>query len=519
MASLHTRRELIRTAVGTAGLASAAYLLGGCGGSSSAASDPKANGGAAKRGGTLRVAIEGGGAAETLNPFTRISPLEYARGRIIYDTLFAQIDGRGAPRLALSAETAADAKSFTLHLRQGVTWQDGSPFSARDVLFTLRTLVSPQQPFPSELAQHLDIATATILDDFTLKIPVKHPVGDPATTLATAETFIVKDGTKTFEATNIVGTGPFKLVSAQSGQSSTVQRFDGHWDGAPSLDGIVFLSLGDPQSRVNAVTSGQADFATAVSYTAAKTVPKGNGIEVRTAGDTERTGFGIILNTVLAPFADPRARKAVRLAVDRKQLVDTVFLGYGVAGNDLYGAGAQYFDGLNPLPRDLDQARSLLKDANATGAKVVVRSAETEAGVNASVQLFAEQMKAVGLSVEPQIVSLAEIQDLKAMARANAVALAIGAYPLQTVYSNMSLLPSLELNDPSVKKDMAAVVATPDDATRAATWKSIQQVYYDHGNLVVWGFGDTLSLARTNLSGIESRGAAKYPYLGKAWLA
>ncbi|MDT5035837.1 MAG: peptide/nickel transport system substrate-binding protein, partial [Micromonosporaceae bacterium] len=422
-------------------------------------------------------------------------------------------------RLARDVTTAPDRTSFTLRLREGVTWHDGSPFGAADVLFTLRTLVSPDQPFPSELGQHLDVAGATVIDQHTLRVPVKHPVGDPATMFATAETFIVKDGTKKFDAADIVGTGPFRMVSAEAGRSSTVRRYDRHWDGAPHLDEIVFLSLADPQARFNAMTGGQADFAAAISYAAAKTVRHGTGIEVRTAGDRERTGFGMVLNTQIPPFNDPRARRAVRLAVDRKQLVDSIFLGYGVVGNDLYGAGAQYFDNHDPVPRDVAQAKSLLAQAGAGTAPIVVRSAETEAGVNASVQLFAEQMKSVGLTVQPKIVALAEMQDLKAMAQANAVAFSIGAFPLQTIYSQMQLLPSLAFADAPATAAMTAAAETSDASQRAAAWRTVQQAYFDHGNLLVWGFGDTLSLARTNLRGVEPRGAAKYPYLGKAWLA
>ncbi|MDT4989471.1 MAG: peptide/nickel transport system substrate-binding protein, partial [Micromonosporaceae bacterium] len=66
---------------------------------------------------------------------------------------------------------------------------------------------------------------------------------------------------------------------------------------------------------------------------------------------------------------------------------------------------------------------------------------------------------------------------------------------------------------------MTAAAETSDASQRAAAWRTVQQAYFDHGNLLVWGFGDTLSLARTNLRGVEPRGAAKYPYLGKAWLA
>jgi hypothetical protein len=90
---------------------------------------------------------------------------------------------------------------------------------------------------------------------------------------------------------------------------------------------------------VNTVRGGQTDYASDIPYTIARTGAGADGLEVRTAG----AGYGFVLNTTKPLLADPRVRLALRLAVDRKALVDAVFLGYGEPGNDLFGHGAQYF--------------------------------------------------------------------------------------------------------------------------------------------------------------------------------
>jgi peptide/nickel transport system substrate-binding protein len=513
-----TRRDFLRATAGTAGLVAAASALGACSGDE-AAPATSAGSGAPRAGGTLRVAIAGGGPAESLNPFTGASPLEFARNRVVWDVLFALDAGVPLPRLALSADPAPDGKAVTLRLRPGVRFHDGAPFGAQDVLFTLRTLTAPSQPFPSELGGYLDVPGATAVDEHTVRIPLRRPVGDPTMLLAVAQTAIVKAGTTSFDPATAVGTGPFRVTSFQSGRSSTVRRFDDHWDGAAYLDELTFLSLADPQARVNSVLSGQAELATAVPYTAARTVPVDGPVEVRSAGDSERTGFGIVLNTVKGPFRDPRVRRAARLAVDRRSLVDTVFLGYGVPGNDLFGAGARYFDDRQPLARDVDRARRLVEQAGAAGAQVVLRSAELESGVNASAQLIAQQLGEVGLRARPQVVGLAEFRDLEAMAGADGVTLSLGAYPLQTIYTRLVLVPSLGLADPQLTTALRTALASPREPERAAAWRTVQEVLQDRGNLVVWGFGDTLSLARRDVSGVRAWGAAKYPYLGKAWRA
>jgi peptide/nickel transport system substrate-binding protein len=519
MVSPMTRRDVIRYAAAVAAGATAATALGACGGG-----DPQAPAAAApaqpRRGGTLRVAIAGGGAAETLNPFTGTSPAEFARNRIVYDLLFGQDNGKTVPRLATAAVPASDGKSFTLTIRDGVKWHDGSPFTTQDVVFALRAAVDPSLPYPSALAQYLDATGIQAVDGRTVRVPLNRPVGDPATLLAASQTFMVKAGTTSYAVGDIVGTGPYRITSFQAGRSSTLQRYDGYWEGAPYLDEITFLGLDDANARVNAVLAGQADYATAVPYAAAKTVPGGRGVEVRTAGDADRTGYGLVLNATRAPFSDPRARRAVRLGIDRQALVNTVFLGYGAVGNDLYGAGSTYYDGDVSAPtRDVAGARQLLADAGASGAEVVVRSAEIEDGDNASATLFAEQLKQLGLRPTTQVVTPAQFGDIQAMGQANAVVLSMGAYPLQTIYTQLSLIPPFALGDPEYQSSIESALATPDSTARAAAWKSAQQILADRGNLVVWGFGDTLSLSRGTVRGVVAWGTAKYPYFAKAWLA
>ncbi|ODU07280.1 MAG: ABC transporter substrate-binding protein [Pseudonocardia sp. SCN 72-86] len=505
-----------------AGVAAAAPILSACGGRATTTGQPVvgAGSGTPKRGGTVRFAFSGAGAAESLDPFGGGSPADYARTWVVYDELFALIGGVATPRLAESVETAPDGRSFVLNLRQGVTWHDGSPFRAADVQYTLNYLSSPDRPYPSELSAFLDIPAVRIRDDRTLEVPTLMPVGDPATLFAGAGMRVIKDGTKTFDVASAVGTGSYRFADFAPGQQARLTRYDQHWDGAPYADELVVLSIDDPSARVNAVRAGQADWASDIPYTVARTGPGGDGLEIRSAGEGNRTGLGFVLNTTVAPFGDARARRAVRLAVDRQAMVDRVLLGYGSIGNDLFGNGAQYFaKDVAPLARDVDTARRLLAEAGATGAPVVVRSADYEAGLNSSTDLFVEQLRELGLDARSQLVSVPEYFAPDAIATVQAIAFPLGPFPLTVIYSRSAAYPSLALPDPELQQAVATAFATPDEATRAKAWADAQAVMTDRGNSVVWGLADTLSLSRTNVAGIQVRDSAKYPYLGKAGLA
>jgi peptide/nickel transport system substrate-binding protein len=133
--------------------------------------------------------------------------------------------------------------------------------------------------------------------------------------------------------------------------------------------------------------------------------------------------------------------------------------------------------------------------------------------------LFAEQMKEIGLAVTPQIVTPAEFFDVKALGTADAVTFAIYSFPLQSIHTRTALFPSLAFNDPEYTAAVAAAISDPDEPQRVGAWREAQRLMHDRGNWVVWGFGDSLNLARDGVHGVEGRGLAKYPYLAKAWVA
>lgn len=514
-----TRRTLLRLAGAGAGVALAAPVLSACGGAPVAAPVVGAGTATPNRGGTVRFAFAGGGPAESLDPFAGGTPADYTRNAVVYDELFALVGGVATPRLAESVETAPDGRSFVLRLRDGVTWHDGSPFGAADVAYTLAYLAAPERPFPSELPMFFDVPAVRVRDDRTVEVPTLAPVGDPATLFAGAAMRVLKNGTRDVTAATAVGTGPYRVADFAAGQQTRLVRNDGYWDGAPYADELVILSLDDPAARVNAVRAGQADWASDIPYALARTGPGGDGLEIRSAGDDNRTGLGFVLNTTVPPFGDPRARRAVRLGVDRQALVDRVLLGYGVIGNDLYGRGAQYFaDDVAPLPRDVDTARRLLAESGATGVPITIRTAEYETGLNASTELFVEQLRELGLDARAQVVGLGEFFEPAAIGSVPAVSFPLGPYPLTVTYSRIAAYPSLALPDPELQQAVATAFATTDEATRAGAWAQSQDVMADRGNTLVWGLADTLSLSRSAVTGIEVRDSAKYPYLGKAGL-
>jgi peptide/nickel transport system substrate-binding protein len=492
-------------------LVGAGALLTACG-APSASTPVQDAGSAAKRGGVLRAVFTGGGAAESIDPFAGGSPVDFVRNDVIYDALFSLHGNEVKPALALSVTTGPT--SFELKLRPDVKWHDGKPLTADDVAYSLKYMCSPERPYPTQLGAYLDVANVKVTDTSTVVVPTAQAVGDPALFLAAFPAKIVPSG---FTGAQAVGTGPYRVAAFGAGREAHLARFDGYWGEQGAADELVLLSLTDPQAKVNAVATGQADFAGDIPFTAAKTgVP---GFEVRTAGSRARNSFGFVLNATHKPFDDSRVRKAVRLGIDRQALVDSVLLGYGEVGNDLLSPGTRYFAAKEPLKRDVGRARALLAEAGAAGATVTVRTAEWEIGYNASTQLVAEQLKEIGLNVVGQTVGPAEFFEPAAVAAADAVVFSSGPTPLAVIYGRLLGFPPLAFADAEFVAAYGKVIASADEAERAKSWETAQNVLFDRGNTVVWGQADVLSLARPQVAGVEVRNEPKYPYLGRAGLA
>ncbi|MFF8287256.1 ABC transporter substrate-binding protein [Streptomyces albus] len=511
-----TRRTLLAL-LGVGAATAAAPALTGC--TSDGAAAPTVTGaptGEPGRGGTARLAFAGAGAAESLDPTVGTSPCDLARYSVVYDTLFFFADGRAKPALATAAEADTEAKSCTLTLRRGVTWHDGTPFTAADVVHTLAYRASPDRVSPSELAAYFDLAAAEAHGDHTVVIPTRRPVGDPATLLAGAGLYVIKKGTSAFAADKVVGTGPYRVTAFKAGVETRLERHDDYWGGSGYAEKVVLLSVDDAQARVNAVKDGQADYASDISFTTAKAGPPGAGLQIRDAGKNARTTYGFVLNVGRDLPSDPRVRQAIKLGIDRKALVEAVFLGYGAPANDLFGAGAKYYLDDVPVPgRDVAKAKRLLKEAGAAGKPFVVRTAEYETGLNSAAGLFVEQLRGLGLDASLVKVTTAEGYDPAGMKACDAISFPLGPVSLALTYTRSAAFKTLAFPDEELEKAVATALSTTSEADRAEAWAKAQRVMAERGNWVAWGRGDVLSLAKEKLTGIENRESPKYPWLGK----
>jgi len=363
-----TRRRLLEVGAGGALAIGTGSLLAACGASSppGAKTTPtSAAGGAPVRGGTLKLGMTTGGTAETVNPGNAATFTDNMRINQLFNFLFVINNHlQTVPSLATSAEPNRDASIWTLHLRDGVKWHDGKPFTADDVVWTIRGWGSPAN-FAHGVLSCIDFTNVRKRGRSVVEVPLTRPVAQFPTLFSWPNAAIVQNGATFKEVSSKpVGTGPFKFVSFTPGTQSVFARNPDYWGDPekPYIDTLVMdTSFTDEASRNNALLSGALDVSSVYPPALAKQQLSGGQVNVLRAPGSDCAYFTMRVNE--GPLADVRVRKALKLLADRPALVEGTFNGLGEVGNDNYVIDVEYtLQGVHPV-HDVEQAKSLLKAA------------------------------------------------------------------------------------------------------------------------------------------------------------
>jgi peptide/nickel transport system substrate-binding protein len=507
-----TRRRLLELGAQGAMALSGASLLAACGGSSSGTgtSATSASGaGTPRRGGQLTVGMIGAGSEETVNPGLAGANPDTARVLQLYDPLFApEKGGLGVvPALALSAEANSNATRWTLKLREGVTFHDGKPFTADDVIFTMRSWQNKANYANAVLGTVIDFPNLRKRDSYTVEVPLLLPLAQFPTLLTSYNTLIVQDGETKF--TNPVGTGPFKFKSFTPGQQSVFIANPHYWiAGKPYVDQVTIdTTFSADTARLNALMAGTINVMHAMPYSLAKAQSSSGDISV--LASKGGNPFYFVMRVDVAPLNDVRVRTAIKLIADRPALVSNALNGYGVVGNDLFGDGEEYFDSSASRSQDIEQAKSLLKAAGQENLTLTLQCAETSGGLVPAATLLAEQAQAAGVKINvkqepPGTFFLASSGFLSRPFQSSD----IGAYfPSLTALYRAFLItgapyPETHYGNPTADKLTAQAAATLDKAKAQELWAEVQKLQFEKGGNLVYSNGDYVDATSSSVHGI-----------------
>ncbi|KQY25341.1 ABC transporter substrate-binding protein [Cellulomonas sp. Root485] len=386
-------------------------------------------------GGTLRFAL--GASPSGVDPQQVGSNVSIYIARQLADSLTDQDPETGeiVPWLAQSWDVSDDLTQFTFHLRDDVTFSDGTPLTATTVKANFDALVGPLAATAPLAGSYLSGYQGTTVDDeHTVTVAFATPNAQFLQATSTVSLAILSDATATTDPAarlqgEIVGSGPFELEEYTQDQGATIVRRDGYaWPsevsenpGEAYLDQIDFSIVPESGVRSGGLASDQFD---AVGDVLPQDVPQveGSGGAVLT-----RTNPGVAFvlqpNVSAGPLADPDVRAAVQVAINRQELVDTVLSeAFKPATSVLASTTPGYVDLSDELAFDQDGAADALDDAGWTLGADGIREKGGEklsfdvvyaplfTGSQAVLELTQQQLKAVGVDLQVRQQTPAEQQ-------------------------------------------------------------------------------------------------------------
>ncbi len=313
--------------------------------------------------GEIVIAI--GSEPSTLDPQARDDGGERAVNDNIYETLMARTpDGQLVPGLAAQAPTKVDDTTWEFKLRPNITFTNGEPFNADSVVTSVTRIIDPALK-SEQMAYFGTIKGAEKVDDLTVHIITSGPDPILPSRMYWMKMVPAKYSSDPDFASKPVGTGPYMLQSFDRGQDIVLVANPDYWGGKPDIDKVTYRFVGEPGTRLSGLVAGEFDVITNLLPEFVKSVPKSAAVQ-------ELETSVIILSTENEVTKDPRVRKALNLAIDRKALADSLFGGYALpARGQLVNPKAFGFNESLPVyPYDPDQAKALIKEAGAEGKTI-----------------------------------------------------------------------------------------------------------------------------------------------------
>jgi peptide/nickel transport system substrate-binding protein len=467
------------------------------------------------KGGILRVGTLGG-ANDLLDGQHIVGKSDIARQATGWEPLLnfdPDFNVVNTDSLAEELETIA-ADHYVVRLKEGVTFWDGKPVTADDLIYSFTRMLDPELALfgGAALRPIMKPTGVTKVDDRTVDIKLDQLVANFNEALCAYTAGIVPEGYERFagDPTTQNGTGPFKLQEFEVGVQSIHTRNENYWQpGKPYFDEVHLIDFADNDAMINALLADQIDCAQDVPSTAVDTL-KNQGM-----GVLDASGGGwltIIMAVDQEPFTDVRVRQAMRLIVDRQAMVDQVLGGYGRIANDLYSPldPAYIGDELPQRDQDIDAAKALLADAGQSDLEIDLFAPNDTAGLPEMAQAFATMAADAGIKVNPQVVDGGVFWGDEYLHRTFATDFwGTRNFLAQVAACSLPTSPYPDDHWPpegsTFIEDYNAAVAEVDLDKRKVITDKMQKELYDTGGLIIPFFQNQLDGYNTRVKGLVER--------------
>ncbi len=330
-----------------------------------------------------KLTIAVGGAFSSMDPHYHNLGPNNGLTSYVFEPLM-RFDSKFHPEPALAVSwKAIDEKTWEIKLRQGVTFHDGSPFTADDVVFSFARVPTLLLSPSSFVYAVKPIVQTEVVDPYTLRLHTATPVPLMPYNLTGVAIVSKKHGagmnTASFNSLqSAIGTGPYRVTAFTLGDQATFQRNDTWWDTEPYWTTVNYRLIADNAARIATLRTGEADIIDQVPTTDVASLKANPKISVIAMPGQRLIYLAPDASRMVTPYAtdlagkpleanplrDPRVRRALSLAINRAGLKDRVMDGYAAPTGQLMPEGLSGYEPAIPVdPYDPERAKKLLTEA------------------------------------------------------------------------------------------------------------------------------------------------------------
>lgn len=345
----------------------------------------------------LHVAI--GGEPDQLDPNKTSSYFSFQVLENVYDTLVeTDANLEMQPALAESWDISDDQLTWTFHLREGVTFHDGSEFTSEDVVYSYNRIIDEELSNAWKFTAIEDIAAP---DDLTVEVTLSQPTPNLLSNLGGFKGMAIVDQANVESdeiTTGPVGTGPFSFEEWTYGDHITLTANPDYWGGAPEIAGVEFQFISEPSTALAALQSGEVQWTDVIPP---QRVEQLQGEEQIELGVTPSSDYWYLaLDEANEPWDDVRARQAIAYAIDREAIIQAVSYGNAAANQLAIPEQSIWYTEYSTYSRDMDKAQELLDQAGVTGGTIDFMATTEYPETVTAAQIIAANLEPLGITVE-----------------------------------------------------------------------------------------------------------------------
>lgn len=444
----------------------------------------------------------------------------------IFDTLvrYDPQQREFVPQLAESLTGNDDFTSYTLGLRAGATFSDGSPLDAAAVTWSIGRFIAAKADVAAEW---VDVVSAmTVVDPQTITFTLSRSWDDFPVLLSIGPGMIVGQGSEKPGGFEPVGAGPYTLTSFAPQEEIAMAPNPAYFAGRPNIDKLRFVPTAGASAQLESLNSGQLDMAFIMRDEAV----------IKTALEANRPGYlaitglgniGLINNRAGRPGEDLRVRRAIALGIDPEAVNQRANAGLGIASSEFLPANSHWANGVAGLPYDAAESKRLLGEAKADGYDGrLTYVATSEQSAQAAALAAQASLNAIGFEVS--IDTVASVSDLvRRMFVEHDFDVTRSGYPfmdeapylrLFSGFGGASHSNSAGYVDPQMDELFLAVqTATTDEAKREALGQ-VQARFNETVPSALWGPTKIFTVWDEDVRGVK-RSADNIILLDSVWLA